>query len=99
MNRNFYLSLIVTLLFFIVINIIAAHLQSDCGIRAVIGLWVPGFSFCNDDIVRLGFPFRFLEEGGFAFRSIFNQGALIADVIIALGAGVLIGLVAQRWRK
>ncbi len=99
MTRNFYVSLIVTLLLFIVINIIAAHLQSDCGIRAVISLWVPGFSFCNDDIVRVGFPFRVLETGGFAFRSIFNQGALIADAIIAIGVGVLIGLVAQRLRK
>jgi len=99
MNRRFYIGFIITLTLFIAINLVVAHLQSDCGIRAVIGLWIPGLSVCNDDIVRIGFPLRFLEEGGFAFRSIFNLGALIADVLIPVGAGVLVGLVAQKWRK
>ncbi len=99
MTRNFYFGLILTLLLFIAINLVAAHVQSDCGIRAVIGLWVPGLSICNDDIVRIGFPFRVLEQGGFAFRSIFNPSALIANVLISVGAGVIVGLVAQRWRK
>ncbi len=96
MTRNFYFGLILTLLLFIAINLVAAHVQSDCGIRAVIGLWVPGFSNCNDDIVRIGFPFRVLEQGGFAFRSIFNLGALIADALVAVGASVVVGLIAQR---
>ncbi len=99
MNRKFYFGLSATLLIFIVVSLIAAHLQSDCGIRAVIGLWIPGFSVCNDDIVRIGFPFRFLEQGGFAFRSIFNLGALIADIVVAVGAGIVAGLIAQRVGK
>lgn len=94
MSKSFLAGAIATLLVFVAINLIIAYMQSDCGIRAVIGLWVPGFSFCNDDIVRVGFPFRVLEEGGFAFRSIFNPGALITDVTIAVGAGILVGLVA-----
>jgi hypothetical protein len=96
LNKGFYVGAIATLLLFLAANLVAAQLQSDCGIRAVIGLWVPGFSACNDDIVRLGFPFQFLEQGGFAFRSIFNLGALLADAIIAFCAGVLVGLIAQR---
>ncbi len=99
MNRKFYLGFIVTIVLFLVINLIAAHLQSDCGIRAVIGLWVPGFSVCRDDIVRIGFPFRFMEQGGFAFRSIFDPSALAEDIVIAVGASVLVGLIAQRVGK
>ncbi len=99
MSKSSSLGCFFTLLAFIVVNLIAAHLQSDCGIRAVIGLWIPGFSVCNDDIVRIGFPFRFLEQGGFAFRSIFNLGALIADIVVAVGAGIVAGLIAQRVGK
>ncbi len=99
MKKNFYLGLIATLVLFLTLNVIAAHLQSDCGIRAVIGLWVPGISVCNDDIVRVGFPFQFLEQGGFAFRSIFNLGAWIADIVVAVGAGIVVGLIAQRVSK
>ncbi len=96
MTRNFYFGLIVTLLAFIAINLIVAHQQSDCGISAVIGLVLPSVRSCADDIVRIGFPFLFFEQGGFAFRSNFNAGALLAAVVTALGASVIVGLIAQK---
>jgi len=95
----FLLSFVATLLAFIAINLIAAHYQSDCGFRAVIGLWLPSFKFCADDIVRVGFPFRVIEQGGFAFRSVFDAGALTADVLVAISASAAVGWVAQRVRS
>ena len=99
MNRIFFLGFFATLLAFITITFVAAHYQSDCGIRAVIGLWIPSFKFCSDDITRVGFPFRVIEKGGFAFRSIFDSGALLADVLVAISASAAVGWVAQRVRK
>ena len=95
---KFLVGFFATLLAFIALNLIAAHWQSDCGIRAVIGLWLPSFKFCADDIVRVGFPFRVIEEGGFAFRSIFDSGALTADVFVAIAASAAVGWLAQRVR-
>lgn len=99
MKRNFIIGFLATLLVFIAINFIVAHYQSDCGIRAVIGLWVPRFKFCADDIVRIGFPFHVIEEGGFALRSVFNVAALGADVLVAIGASAAVGWVAQKARQ
>jgi hypothetical protein len=94
--RRFFLGFIATLITFLAVNLIAAHYQSDCGIRAVIGLWIPSFKFCADDIVRVGFPFRVIEEGGFAFRSIFDSGALTADVLAGIVLSAVVGWAAQR---
>jgi hypothetical protein len=80
---------------FILLNIAAAHLRSDCGIRAVIGLWLPGWSFCADDIKRVGFPFLVLEQGGFAYRSSFDPQALFLDVIVAVGVSLAVGLICR----
>ena len=99
MSKSFLAGAIATPLVFVAINLAAAHLQSDCGISAVIGLWLPSLKSCADDIVRIGFPFRFFEEGGFAFRSIFNLGALLGDVLVALAASVVVGLLARRLAK
>jgi hypothetical protein len=99
MNRIFFLGFFATLLAFITITFIAAHYQSDCGIRAVLGLWVPRMNFCADDIVRLGFPFRVIEVGGFAFHSIFDSGALMADLLVSISASAVVGWAAQRARK
>ena len=81
---------------FIVLNIAAAHLRSDCGIRAVIGMWASGWSFCADDIKRVGFPFLVLEQGGFAYRSSFDLPALVLDVVVAIGISLAVGVVCQR---
>ena len=94
----FLLGFVAALLAFMTITLIVAHYQSDCGIRAVIGFWLPKFRYCNDDIVRIGFPFRVIEEGGFVFRSSFDPGALMADILVAIGASAAVGWVAQRVR-
>ena len=99
MNRTLLFGFIATLLVFAAITLFAAHAQSDCGIRAVIGLWLPGFNFCADDIVRVGFPFRVIEKGGFAFRSLFDAGALIGDVLVGIVVSAAVGWLAQRAGK
>lgn len=96
---RFFIGFAATLIGFLALNLVAAHLQSDCGIRAVIGLWIPSFKFCADDIVRVGFPFRVIEEGGFAFRSVFNTDALTGDVLVALAASTVAGWIAQKVGK
>lgn len=84
---------------FSAVNLMAAHVQSDCGIRAVIGLWIPSFKYCADDIVRVGFPFRVIEEGGVAFRSMFDSSALTADMVIVLAASLAVGWITRRaWK-
>ena len=89
--RWFITGFAATLLVFLLINIVVAHLRSDCGIWAVIGLWLPRWSPCNDDIVRVGFPFLVLEQGGFAYRSIFDPLAVLLNSAIAVGASLLVG--------
>ncbi|MBI3241105.1 MAG: hypothetical protein HYZ49_02285 [Chloroflexi bacterium] len=69
------------------LTLVAAHFQSDCGITAVLGV-----SGCADDIVRLGFPLLFLEQGGFAYRANFNVAAFAIDVLFALGVSGGLGL-------
>ena len=79
------------LFIFILINILAAHLLSDYGLPAVLGA-----DSCADDIARAGFPLVFFEQGGFAFRSIFNLPYLLLDIFIGLDLAVMCGFVA-RW--
>jgi len=79
------------LFIFILVNILAAHLLSDCGLPAVLGA-----DSCADDIARAGFPLVFFEQGGFAFRSIFNLPYLLLDIFIGLDLAVMCGFVA-RW--
>jgi hypothetical protein len=69
------------------VNLAVAHFQSDCGLPAVLGA-----SGCEDDIVRLGFPLSFWEQGGFADRAEFNPAAFAVDVLIALGVSGSLGL-------
>ena len=79
------------LLVFVLLNLLAAHFRSDCGLTAVLGM-----ARCSDDIRRAGFPLLVWEEGGFAYRSSFNPGALLIDLLIGLGVGVASGLLAVR---
>ena len=67
------------LLAFVAANLIAAHLQSDCGLPGVLQL-----AGCADDISRVGFPWVFWETGGFAARERLDLGALGLDVGLAL---------------
>jgi hypothetical protein len=90
-SRAFLNGFLVGLLIFILTNIIAAHLLSDCGLPAILGT-----DSCADDITRAGFPFIFFEEGGFAYRSIFNLPYLLFDIFIGLDLAVMCGFSA-RW--
>ncbi len=67
------------------INLITAQLLSDCGLSAIFGL-----DTCADDIARAGWPLKFYEEGGFAYRMVFNPLALGFDIGVglALSAGL-----------
>ena len=96
-SRWFLIGFAASLLLFAVLNIAAAHLRSDCGILAVIALWLPRWSACSDDIVRVGFPFLVLEQGGFAYHSYLYPLAALLDVAVALGASLLAGAILQRF--
>ena len=91
--RRFINGFLIGLLIFILANLLAAHLLSDCGLPAVLGA-----DFCADDIARAGFPLVFFEQGGFSYRSIFNLPYLLIDLFIGLGFAVIFGFIA-RWLK
>jgi hypothetical protein len=90
-SRAFLNGFLIGLLIFILANILAAHLLSDCGLPALLGAGP-----CTDDIVRAGFPFIFFEEGGFAYRSIFNLPYLLFNIFIGIGFAVVCGFIS-RW--
>ena len=75
---------------YIALNLLSAHLMSDCGLPAVFGI-----SGCADDVVRAGFPFPFYERGGFDFRNIFNLPVLLLDLLFGLALAVLGGYIAR----
>ena len=84
--RRFWLGLGLGLAAFAVLNLLAAQLASDCGLPGLFGL-----SGCADDIRRAGFPFLFLEQGGFVARNIFSPAALLADLGVALAVSAALG--------
>ncbi len=88
-SRAFLNGFLIGLLIFILVNLLAAHLLSDCGLPAVLGA-----DSCADDIVRAGFPLIFLEQGGFAYRSIFNLPYLLLNMFIGLDFATLSGFIA-----
>ncbi len=90
-SRSFAVGFAIGLVVFLAITALAAHLASDCGLPAVLGM-----SGCADDIRRAGFPLIFWEEGGFAFRSIFDLGALVLDVVAGLAVRAAGGWLAVR---
>ena len=92
-SRAFLNGFLIGLLIFILANILAAHLLSDCGLPALLGAGP-----CADDIVRAGFPLIFYEAGGFAYRNILNLPYLLLDIFIGLGFATMTGFVA-RWRE
>jgi hypothetical protein len=92
-SRTFLKGFLIGLFIFILVNILAAHLLSDCGLPAILGT-----DSCADDIVRAGFPLIFFEEGGFAFHSIFNLPYLLLDIFIGLDFATLCGFIA-RWNE
>ena len=71
---------------FILLNILASALFSDCGLPALFGL-----GGCADAISRVGFPFVFFEQGGFAYHSSFNLPVFILDILIGIGFAAFLG--------
>ena len=92
-SRTFLNGFLIGLLVFILANLFAAHLLSDCGLPALLGA-----DACADDISRAGFPLVFFEQGGFAYRSIFNLPYLFLDIFIGLGFAAICGFIA-RWNE
>ena len=92
-SRTFFNGFLIGLLVFILANLFAAHLLSDCGLPALLGA-----DACADDISRAGFPLVFFEQGGFAYRSIFNLPNLALDIFIGLDFAILCGFIA-RWNE
>lgn len=86
MIKKFIIGFISGLLIFSAINLMAAHLASDCGLSAVFGR-----DACADDIARAGWPLQFYEEGGFAYRRQFSITSLFINLGIGLGASLLTG--------
>jgi hypothetical protein len=89
--RRFLLGFLIALLLFVGVNLLWAHVRSDCGLPALLGA-----AGCADDIRRAGFPLQFWEEGGFAFRQIFSLPALLIDLGLGLAFSVLAGWAATR---
>ena len=80
------------LLLWLVINLISAHLRSDCGLPAVLGMGA-----CADDIRRAGFPWLFWEAGGFVAHRYFSAAALLADIGLAVLTSALAGWLVRRF--
>jgi ABC-type antimicrobial peptide transport system permease subunit len=93
-TRAFLKGFMLGLGIFILINLLAAQLFSDCGLPAVLGM-----SFCSDGIARAGFPLIFFEQGGFAYRSIFNLPSLLLDLVFGLAFAVASGFISLRRLK
>lgn len=78
MNRRLASGFLIGLAVFVLINLLSAHLASDCGLPALFGR-----DPCADDIARAGWPLRFYEEGGLDYRRTFDPSALALDLVLA----------------
>lgn len=91
MDKRFILGFTGGLLIFIVINLLAAHLASDCGLPAIFG-----WDSCADDITRAGWPFQFYEQGGFIFHFEFNSLFLLLNLWIGTVFAIVCGWLLSR---
>ncbi len=94
MNKRFLLGFTIGLLLFTAINLLAAHLASDCGLAT----FSPS-STCADAIARLGWPLQFYESGGFMYQQNFNGLYLLLDIAIGLVLAAGMGWLFSRPRK
>lgn len=94
MTRRFLIGFAIGLLLFIAVNLISAHLASDCGLPAVFGR-----DACADDIARAGWLLQFYEEGGLAYRYHFNSFFLLINLGIGLAFASLLGWFFSRNKK
>lgn len=90
---RFFGGFVAGLLLFLVINLLVAHLRSDCGLPALLGR-----AGCADDIRRAGFPLLFLEQGGLSGRALLDAGALLIDALAGLVLALVAGLL-WAWRR
>jgi ABC-type antimicrobial peptide transport system permease subunit len=91
MKKRFFIGFLVGFFLFVAINLLAAHLLSDCGLPSVLGM-----DYCADDITRAGWPFKFYEVGGFAYHRYFNSPILLLDIFIGFGLASVSGIVTRR---
>lgn len=94
MNKHFVTGFAIGLLLFLAINLLAAHLASDCGLPAVFGR-----DRCADDITRAGWPLQFYEDGGFAYRQDFNPLYLLINLAAGLALAAALGWFFSRRDK
>jgi hypothetical protein len=94
MNKRFAIGFSIGLFSFIMINLFAAHLASDCGLLAIFGR-----DACADDIARAGWPLQFYEEGGFAYHRNFSLPFLLINSTIAVVFAVLLGWILSHSKK
>ena len=78
----------------ILTNLLSVHIRSDGGLLEGLGI----VNHCADCIRRIGFPFQFLEEGGFAYRRNFSALALFLDIVVSLASATAIGFAWSRRR-
>src|SRR6185295_1526179 len=94
MTKRFTIGFGMGILIFIAINLLSAHLRSDCGLLAVFGR-----DACSDDIARAGWPLQFYEDGGFAYRHNFNSFFLLINLGVGLAFAFLSGWFFSRNKK
>ncbi|MBK9207556.1 MAG: hypothetical protein IPL71_04320 [Anaerolineales bacterium] len=94
LSRTFLKGFSIGLLSFFLINVIAAHLLSDCGLPALLGV-----DFCADDIARAGFPLVFFEQGGFIPHNYFNLPNLFLDLFISIVFAAACGFAGKEKNK
>ena len=93
-RQTFLKGFLIGLSIFILLNILASALFSDCGLPALFGL-----GGCADAISRVGFPFVFFEQGGFAYHSDFNFPIFILDIVIGFGVAGMTGYYMSKNKK
>ena len=94
MSRRFVIGFTLGLLVFIAINLLSAHLASDCGLLAVFER-----DSCADDIARAGWPLAFYARGGFDYRFEFNLPVLLMDLVIGIVLASAFGWFIARTAK
>jgi hypothetical protein len=93
-NKYFATGFVIGLILFLVINLLAAHLASDCGLATF-----SPTSACADGIARLGWPLQFYESGGFMYTQSFNALYLAIDIGLGLLLASLAGWILFRRKE
>lgn len=92
--RRFWAGFLIGLALFLAINLLAAHLLSDCGLPSVFGA-----DACSDDIARAGFPVVFYEKGGFIEHSLLDAGRLGLNLLVGITFSTIVGYFLSQHKK